>query len=119
MGHVRVAIRISNPFDPDREVEVPDAMVDTGATITTIPRDIANQLGLTSRGQVRVRTASGVEMVDRSVAWVEIQGKDGFTPISISDSYPGILIGVVTLETLGFAVDPKGERLIDAELLLL
>jgi predicted aspartyl protease len=94
-------------------------MVDTGATVTTIPREIARRLGLATRGQVRVRTASGVEMVDRSVAWVEIQGKDGFTPISVSDTYPGVLIGVVTLETLGFAVDPKGERLVDAELLLL
>ncbi len=53
------------------------------------------------------------------MAWVEIQGKDGFTPVLVSDTYAGMLIGVVTLETLGFAVDPTSQRLVDAELLLL
>ena len=119
MGHVRVAIRISNPNRPELAIDVPDALVDTGATLTTIPRGIANQLALTVRGQNRVRTASAVETVDRSSAWVEIQSKDGFIQVSVSDTFPGVLVGVTTLETLGFAVDPMGERLIDAELLLL
>jgi predicted aspartyl protease len=39
--------------------------------------------------------------------------------VSVSDNYPGVLVGVTTLETLGFAVDPTTQRLIDAELLLL
>ncbi len=119
MGHVRVAIRISNPNRPEQVIDVPDALVDTGATLTTIPRDIANRVGLATRGQIRVRTATTVETVDRSSAWVEIQGKDGFVQVTVTDNYPGVLIGVVTLETLGFAVDPRGERLIDSELLLL
>jgi len=119
MGHVRVAIRIFRADLPDRGIDVPDALVDTGATLTTIPRSIADQLALIIRGQNRVRTASGMETVDRSSAWVEIQGKDGFVQVSVSDSYPGVLIGVTTLETLGFAVDPVNERLVDAELLLL
>lgn len=118
MGHVNVTIRISNPADPARFVDV-DALVDTGATLTTIPREMANHLDLPIRGQNSVRTASGIEVVDRSSAWIEIEGKDGFIQVSVSDSYPGVLVGVLTLETLGFAVDPVGQRLIDSELLLL
>ena len=118
MGHVIVQMRISH-LDRPQDAVVVDALVDTGSTLTTIPRELANRLGLPVRGQNRVRTASGVQTSDRSMVWVEIQGKDGFAQVSISDNYPGVLLGVTTMEVIGFAVDPTKERLIDAELLAL
>ena len=92
MGHVRVTIRTANPNRRDEAVEVPDALVDTGATFTTIPRAIADQLGLEVLGQHVVRTAAGPVTVDRSYAYVDLQGHDAVSPIWISDSYPGVLI---------------------------
>jgi clan AA aspartic protease len=119
MGHVRVAVRISHPYRQDSAVEVQDALVDTGATLTVVPRALAVELGLDIRGRNQVRTASGLVVVDRSMAWIQIEGRDGDVQVSISDTYPEMLIGVTTLETLGFAVDPVNERLIESELLLL
>jgi clan AA aspartic protease len=119
MGHVRVAIRIAHPYRRDEAADVTDALVDTGATVTTVPRRIAEQIGLDIVGQNAVRTATGVVTVDRSLAWIEIQGKDGFAQVGVSDTYPDVLVGVTTLEVLGFAVDPVNERLVDSELLLL
>jgi hypothetical protein len=37
----------------------------------------------------------------------------------ISSTYPGVLLGALTLEGMALAVDPKSGRLIDSELLLL
>ncbi len=119
MGHVKVTIRIANPNSRDVPVEVEDVLVDTGATFTTVPRALAERLGLEVLGQHTVRTASGVSTVERSFAYVECEGRDAVAPIWISDTYPGVLLGVYTLEALALAVDPKSGRLVDAELLLL
>ena len=94
-------------------------MVDTGARRTTVTREIAEELGLDVLGTDEVQTADGVTMVDRSVAFIRLNGREDITPVWISDTYPGVLIGVITLETLNFAVDPPNERLIDSPGLLL
>jgi clan AA aspartic protease len=119
MGHVRVAIEITNPAKPDKSAMVPDALVDTGATRTLIPRHIADELDLEIRGSTEVQTAEGIQRVDRSFARLTLSGRESNGTILISDTYPGVLIGVITLEDLGLAVDPKGGQLIDSPFLLL
>ena len=118
MGHVRVATKLANPARRSETVEV-EALVDTGATWTTLPRGIADDLGLDIVGQFTVRTATGPQTLDHSYAYVEIEGKGLVAFVLISDTYPGVIIGVTTLEGMGFAVDPKTGRLVDSELLLL
>lgn len=119
MGHVRVKVGIANPRDRSKIIEVPDALVDAGATWTSIPRSVADELSLDIVGQVRVRTAAGPQTLDQSYAYLQIEGKDLVSFALISDTYPSVLIGVTTLEGMGFAVDPVNERLIESELLLL
>lgn len=119
MGHVRVSVRLANPAKRRRTVEVADALVDTGATWTTVPRSLADDLGLDIVGQFPVRTAAGPQNLDQSYAFIEIQGKALVSFVLVSDTYPGVLVGVTTLEGMGFAVDPVTERLVDSELLLL
>ncbi len=119
MGHVRVPAELSNPFEPSRSVRVDDALIDTGATRTTISRAIARDLNLKIRGQTRVRTAAGVRQIDLALAAVVLDGHESIANVFISDDYPGVLIGVITLEDLGLGVDPKNPRLIDVEQLLL
>ena len=112
-------MRIANPFRRDETVQIDDVLVDTGASFTTIPRALANQLQLDILGQHETETAAGPLTVDRSFAYIEIEGRDGVSPIWISDAYPDALIGVFTLEALALAVDPGSGRLVDSELLLL
>jgi len=119
MGHVRIKVKVAHPERPDKAVEVPDALVDTGASMTTIPRSIANELGLRILGSQRARTASGDVTVDRSYAQLEYDGHVSVGDVAITDTYPGVLIGVLTLEGMSLAVDPKSGRLVDSELLLL
>jgi clan AA aspartic protease len=119
MGHVRVNVEIANPYQPNRSVIVEEALVDTGATRTTIPRSMAADIGLEVRGSASVQTAAGVKRIDRSFAQVKLNDRETIGDIFISDDYPGVLIGVITLESLGLAVDPKSGQLIDSPFLLL
>lgn len=119
MGIVKVKITIANPKDLSRRREVPDAIVGTGASWTTIPKALANELGLDVLGQKRVNTANGVVEVDHSFALVEYDGHQSVADIMVTDTYPGVLLGALTLEGMALAVDPKNGKLIDSELLLL
>ena len=119
MGHVRVNLRLASPERPDQAIEVEGALVDTGATHTTLPRSLADQLGLRIIGQLRVRTAAGWQVLDRSYAYLELEGKVTVSTVLISDTFDGVLIGVVTLEDVGFAVDPGTGQLKESEILLL
>ncbi len=119
MGHVRVNVRVANPADPLERVEIPNALIDTGSTWSVLPRRYADQLRLPLADDVTVRTAAGLQRLRQSYAWLELQGKHLVEGVLVTDSYPDLIIGVTTLEKLGFAVGPKTERLVDSELLLL
>ncbi|HET9477257.1 MAG TPA: retroviral-like aspartic protease family protein [Dehalococcoidia bacterium] len=112
-------IKLANPNQIDDKVDVPKALVDTGATWTAVPRQLARQLGLQVVGKMKLKTAAGSQEFDQSFAYLEMQGKSMVTPVVIADLYDGVLIGVTTLESLGFAVDPTSQTLVDAEILLL
>lgn len=109
-------MRIGN-VDLSRVVEV-KALVDTGATLTVIPRLLANELGLSIIGKSRVETGAGVIEVDRSRAWVEIEGRGEVVPVLVSDIIDKVLIGVTTLEVLELEVDPITGKLRERTLLL-
>jgi aspartyl protease family protein len=120
MGHVRIPIRLRNPTDDSLFTEVTDALVDTGATWTIIPRSIAAALQLREVGPFMVRTAAGPQQLVQSYAFVELPlDKSMVAPLLISETLDIVLIGVTTLEALGLAVDPTSETLKESEILLL
>ena len=118
MGHVFVKVRLTNPLSQET-VTVPDAVVDTGATFTTVPQAIGEELKLQPFRKRKVRTASGEEDLTESIVLVEIQDEGTVNPVLISPKVNRVLIGVLTLEALGFKVEPKAGRLEKTELLLL
>lgn len=116
MGHVWVKARIGDP-GRRRIVEV-DALVDTGATLTVVPRRLADELELEVTGRVPVMTAGGRVELERTRVWIELEGKEGIVPAVISDVIDRVLIGVTTLEILGLQVDPITGRLREWTILL-
>ncbi len=119
MGHVTVSIRLANPVLGLKDKLTEKALVDTGATFTTIPASTAKKLRLKILGKRRVSTAAKTQLLDQSYAYVEINGRNTVTPLLISKTPDKILIGVITLEALGLSVDPTKGRLKEAETLLL
>ena len=116
MGHVWVRVRIGD-VDRRRVVEV-DALVDTGATLTVVPRSLARELGLEITGRTAVETGAGRLELDRSRVWIEIMGRSEIVPVLVSDTIDKVLIGVTTLEVLGLQVDPIAGKLRERTILL-
>ena len=116
LGHVWVKVRIG---DPDRlNVAEVEALVDTGATLTVVPRWLADKLGLRTTGRTLVESGAGRIEVERTRVWIEIEGREEIVPALISDIIDKVLIGVTTLEVLGLRVDPLTGRLSEWTLLL-
>jgi len=116
MGHVWVKARIGDP-GKRRIVEV-DALVDTGATLTVVPRRLVEELGLEVTGRVSAMTVGGKIEVERTRIWVELEGRGDIVPAVISDIVDRVLIGITTLEVLGLQVDPVTGRLKEWTILL-
>ena len=125
MGKVLVAARIENLEDvfraykgevsaeQVRAIEVPDAMVDTGAMFLSLPKRYIQQLGLRHVRNRKARTTGGVvECGMYSMARLIVEGRDCHLEVAeLPDDCP-VLIGQVPLEVLDFLVDPVNQRLI-------
>jgi len=116
MGHSWVDIEISD-LERTHSKKV-KALVDTGATLTTLPQKLADELGITAVTQERVNTGAGTIKISRGRAWIKLKGKDDAFPVWISDFIDKVLLGVVVLESLGFKVDPTTGTLEEKPLLL-
>jgi len=104
MGHVEVKVGLSNPTVGTTFEE--KGLVDTGATLTVLPRKIAETLRLETKARSKAMTAGGPITVELSDVQVEIAGKAGIVRVAITDVVDRLLVGVTTLETLGLTVDP-------------
>jgi len=107
-----VDVVVRNLHDPSRSREL-SALVDTGATYTTLSRDVADALGCRPIGARRVVLASGREE-ERPVSVVSIvlQGQEGPTFCFIGPNGGPALLGAVTLEEFALGVDPVAKRLV-------
>lgn len=90
-----------------------DALVDTGATYTWVPKDVLQRLGVEPEEQRQFVLADGRE-VDYDVAWVRIRIDGRSQPAICVFGEPGTkpLVGVFTLEAFGVGVDPMNRRLV-------
>lgn len=125
MGRVAVTAKMQNlcdllmarrgllPADQVRSVEVPDALVDTGATMLSLPKRQVAQLGLKPFRTRTVRTAAGVVTMNICEAvQLTVQGRECTIDVAeVPDECP-VLIGQVPLELLDFVVDLQGQKLI-------
>lgn len=58
-----------------------DVLVDTGATLTIIPREIAMVLNLKVTGRFVVETSVGRLELERSRIWIELEGRSKIVPV--------------------------------------
>lgn len=96
-----------------RRLVVPDALVDTGATMLSMPTAMIHTLGLIQLGKKRVRTSAGpTEAALYNAVRLNIQGREcTMDVLEVPDGTP-VLIGQIPLEQLDFVVDPRNQRLI-------
>lgn len=105
---------------PEGQRDTLEAVVDTGAAYTTIPRPILERLGVRPHRSVRLRLADG-HVVDwqlgRVLAQLDGLEEETLCVFGTTDAPP--LIGAYTLEGFALGVDPTGQRLVPREMFLL
>ncbi len=96
-----------------RRVIVGDALVDTGATLLSLPRSLIERLGLVQSGMKRVRSSVGPgEARLFEAVRLTIQGRScTMDVLEVPDDVP-VLIGQLPLEHLDFVVDLRTHTLI-------
>jgi len=116
MGHVWVEAKILN-LDRTKSKKV-SGLVDTGATLSTLPAKLAKELGIGITSEDKIQTASGIITIQKGRAIIRIEKKEELQPIWISDIIDRVLIGSVTLETLGLKVNPITVKVEETPLML-
>lgn len=115
MGHVVVRAR----FRGRGVVEFERVLVDTGASFTVMPLDIAEKYFIETPFTVDLKLGDGRVVRARVfVAEGEIEGRRGpLRILAFENAIP--VIGVDTLETLGLKVDPVSGRIEKSEYYML
>jgi predicted aspartyl protease len=105
--------RGSLPADQVRKVVVPDALVDTGATLLSLPTRVIQALGLQPVAIQRVTSSAGVgEATLYDTVRLTVLGRScGMDVIEVPDTVP-VLVGQIPLEHLDFTIDMRGRSLI-------
>lgn len=92
-----------------------EAMVDTGASHSVIPRDTLEAMGIQPRKLVEFEIVGG-DLVQYQVGYARIRlaGAEVTTMVIFGPAGTSALVGATTLEQGRFAVDPVRERLVPA-----
>ncbi len=107
MGHIHQKVRLRA-----EKAATVRMLVDTGATFSVIPPDVAEALGIKKpRRSVSVRLADGRRVrLGAEVAILQVNGRQAPATILVGKVDEPIL-GVEALEVLGLMVDPRRKRL--------
>jgi clan AA aspartic protease len=111
MGTFTVPVTLVHPEQRERAIVV-DLLVDTGATYSLLPAETVAALQLPTLEERPAELASGELVVYRlGEVRVRLDGRE-FSTIFVAGP-PGCpaLLGAVTLEAFGLAVDPVHQRL--------
>ena len=119
MGVFGVTVRIANPVNSERGVDL-ELMVDTGATLSSLPRSVLVSIGIRQGMTRNFRLADG-SRVQRATGAVlaTIDGVTMIIPTMFADEGDTPVLGATALEILGFAVDPVEQKLVSRDLLAL
>ena len=101
------------PAEDVRRISVSDALVDTGATLLSLPKRLIAELGLARTGTKRVTSSTGGgEAGMYEAVRLTIQGRTCTMDVmEVPDEVP-VLIGQLPLEHLDLVVDLRSRSLI-------
>jgi predicted aspartyl protease len=106
MGLTHVDIEIANPASPKSRATV-KLLVDSGATLSVISGTLLRRLGIRPHSKRGFILADGTK-IERQIGNADFlfQGQHGASPVIFGKPGDSDLLGIVTLEALGFILDP-------------
>ena len=119
MGMFEVNVKLTSLAAPGRAEEV-SLLVDTGATLSWVPRDVLNRLGAAVFSRLPFELADGRRLErDITTVLLTIDGRKAPVPVAFGESGEAAVLGATALESLGLLVDPVAQKLIPRNLRML
>ena len=110
MGVFTVGMEIGD-CERERWTDV-DALVDTGASITSVPGSTLRALGVEPLMRQTFRFAQGeLRSMDIGQTWVRVDGREVVTLVLFNNEGTPPLLGALALESLFLGVDPVAKQL--------
>jgi clan AA aspartic protease len=118
MGLTVLEIEVGNVSTPD-VTEKLDFLIDSGAVYSVVPAEILHKLGITPIAEEQFRLANGEKIVRRKgVALFKYDGRIGGADVIFGEEGDSVLLGALTLESLGLSLDPLKRELKELPMLL-
>ncbi|MDA0365497.1 MAG: aspartyl protease family protein [Chloroflexi bacterium] len=118
MGLTTVDLEVANPSDITRWESV-ECLVDSGATYSVIPASVLDALGIRPIAEQEFRLANGDRIRRRKGSAAYRYGEHiGGADVIFGEDGDANLLGVMTLEALGLALDPLRRELRELPMLL-
>lgn len=111
MGLTTIDLDIGNVSDPE-SMETVTCLVDSGAVYSVIPRPILERLAIKPISTESFTHANG-ERIERQkgVALFRVESRVGGADVIFGEEGDQVLLGALTLEALGLALDPLRREL--------
>ena len=114
MGTFSVPISIGDP-QGENWIEL-DALVDTGASVVSLPTSLLIDLGIAPHARQRFRVhRDGVKKLDIGRVRIRAEGNETSTLVAFNDESTPPLLGSLALEALFLGVDPVKQRLVPVD----
>lgn len=110
MGFVNLTVRIANIVDHSRAEDL-EMLADSGALYSVVPTQVLDRIGVHSTHVEEFELADG-RIIERRMgaAHVTVRNREAIANVIFGEPGDSTLLGVVTLEELGFVIDPsKGD----------
>jgi predicted aspartyl protease len=118
MGQTALTIEVANPARPDVWEPI-EFLIDSGAVYSVVPTPILETLGIPPLTEQEFRLADGSRIVrKRGVALFRYKDRVGGGDVFFGESEDATLLGALTLESLGYALDPLRRELRDLPMIL-
>lgn len=111
MGLTYVKVRASNLMKPEAKAEL-ELLVDTGSMLCWMPRKVLEELDIAPRAVRQFKTIEGkVIKRETGAVVVEFDDLETVTEVVFAEEGDGTVMGVTTLESLGYRVNPATGKL--------
>src|SRR3989338_8425527 len=111
MGITKVNLTLRNPQNPNKKIKR-EFMVDSGAVYSVIPAKDLKQLGINPTREMKFYLADGTPMTRKiGNLLYEYEGTQGAAPVVFGQENDLLLLGAVTLESLGLVLNPLSREL--------
>jgi len=118
MGLTYLNVEVGNPAEPETTRSL-EFLIDSGAIYSVVPRDVLEQLAIRPITRQEFRLASGGKITrEKGIALFRYGDRVGGADVIFGERDDMQLLGVLTLEALGLALDPLKRELMPLPMIL-